>query len=130
MIVDMFRVGVFLGFLLTCSIGLSETLPLELFPHSDSTYSCFRIPALVTLKSGVLVAFSEGRRGSCRDFGHVDILMRRSEDKGKTWEHSVEIVAGRAGYSDLSLIDRETIGIIYEQAGIQFLAVPLSRLMQ
>jgi len=85
MIVDMFRVGVFLGFLLTCSIGLSETLPLELFPHSDSTYSCFRIPALVTLKSGVLVVFAEGRRGSCNDFGHVDIVMRRSEDKGKSW---------------------------------------------
>lgn len=87
----------FLCFLLVCSCGVAEESSLELFPASDSTYSCYRIPALVTLKSDVLVAFAEGRRGSCSDFGHVDILMRRSTDKGKTWAAS-KIVAS---YGDL-----------------------------
>jgi sialidase-1 len=38
---------------------------------ANTSYFCFRIPALVRARSGALVAFSEGRRTSCADAGDV-----------------------------------------------------------
>lgn len=56
-----------------------------LFKSGDLGYACFRIPALVSLTPDVLIAFAEGRKDSCADFGDVDILMRRSKDGGRSW---------------------------------------------
>ncbi|MGA0155705.1 MAG: sialidase family protein [Flavobacteriaceae bacterium] len=58
-----------------------------LFKSGDLGYACFRIPALVSLSPEVLIAFAEGRKDSCADFGDVDILMRRSQDGGRTWTY-------------------------------------------
>ena len=58
-----------------------------LFQSGDLGFACFRIPALVSLSPEVLIAFAEGRKDSCADFGDVDILMRRSEDGGRTWTY-------------------------------------------
>ena len=56
-----------------------------LFRSGDEGYQCFRIPALVALDSKVVVAFAEGRKDNCADFGDVDIVMRRSTDGGHHW---------------------------------------------
>eukprot|EP00401_Gymnodinium_catenatum_P026937 CAMPEP_0117576062 /NCGR_PEP_ID=MMETSP0784-20121206/62578_1 /TAXON_ID=39447 /ORGANISM="" /LENGTH=466 /DNA_ID=CAMNT_0005375251 /DNA_START=46 /DNA_END=1443 /DNA_ORIENTATION=- len=54
-------------------------------------YSCFRIPVLVRSKTGKLFAFGEGRRDNsrsihpCMDQGDVQIMVRSSDDDGKTW---------------------------------------------
>ena len=55
-----------------------------LFAAGDSGYACFRIPAIVSQDGKRLIAFCEGRRAGCSDFGDVDIVMRRSEDAGET----------------------------------------------
>ncbi|MCY0923890.1 exo-alpha-sialidase [Streptomyces sp. H27-G5] len=55
------------------------------FPARGEGYYCFRIPALVTTKSGDLLAFAEGRVATCSDVGHNDIVVKRSTDGGKTW---------------------------------------------
>lgn len=62
-----------------------------LFASGNNGYNCFRIPALVSFNSNNLVAFSEGRKDNCADFGDVDIVMCRSSDGGKTW-NPIQIV--------------------------------------
>ncbi len=55
------------------------------FKNGEEGYNCFRIPAIVTTNKGSLVAFAEARRKSCSDTGDIDLVVKRSEDQGKTW---------------------------------------------
>ncbi|EKX62402.1 BNR/Asp-box repeat protein [Streptomyces ipomoeae 91-03] len=55
------------------------------FRAGDDGYASFRIPAVVTTASGVLLAFCEGRVGGREDFGNIDIVVKRSTDGGRTW---------------------------------------------
>ena len=48
-------------------------------------YHTFRIPALVAAHDGTLLAFAEGRRDGPGDAGAVDLVLRRSADRGRTW---------------------------------------------
>jgi sialidase-1 len=58
-----------------------------IYKPGDNGYACFRIPALLTTKSGVLLAFAEGRKVNCGDSGDIDLVLRRSDDDGKTWSN-------------------------------------------
>lgn len=60
-----------------------ELVPV--FPLNSDGYNCFRIPALITLPDGELIAFAEGRKMNCADFGNVDIVMKRSINGGTSW---------------------------------------------
>ncbi|MGI9550812.1 MAG: sialidase family protein [Aurantibacter sp.] len=48
-------------------------------------YHAFRIPTLIKAQN-TLIAFAEGRKNSTSDFGDIDLVYRRSQDDGKTWE--------------------------------------------
>ena len=45
----------------------------------------YRIPAIIKLRSGKILAFAEGRKKGAADFGHVNIVLKISADNGKTW---------------------------------------------
>ena len=55
------------------------------FEKGLSGYSTFRIPAIVRTKDNTLLAFAEARRNNESDSGDIDLVVRRSEDGGKTW---------------------------------------------
>jgi sialidase-1 len=55
------------------------------FTAGDSGYHTYRIPALLYLGGGVLLAFCEGRVTGSGDDGDIDIVLRRSLDGGATW---------------------------------------------
>ncbi|MVM33972.1 exo-alpha-sialidase [Spirosoma sp. HMF4905] len=55
------------------------------FQNGEGGYLCYRIPAIVKAPNGTLLAFAEGRRTDCGDFGDVDIVLRTSNDKGQSW---------------------------------------------
>ncbi|MFH1569123.1 MAG: sialidase family protein [Gemmatimonadota bacterium] len=57
----------------------------ELFTAGQGGYHTYRIPALLTTPSGIVLAFCEGRRDSRSDSGQIDLLSRRSLDGGLTW---------------------------------------------
>ncbi|NUT44585.1 MAG: exo-alpha-sialidase [Thermoactinospora sp.] len=63
-------------------------------PYRAATegYHTFRIPAVVVTGAGTVLAFAEGRRGSAGDSGHIDLVLRRSADGGRTWG-SLQVVA-------------------------------------
>jgi sialidase-1 len=56
-----------------------------IFKSGSEGYSTFRIPAIVTTKSGKILAFAEGRVNGSSDTGNIDLVMRSSEDGGKSW---------------------------------------------
>ena len=62
-------------------------------------YTAFRIPGLVAAGNNTLLAFAEGRKFSCGDFGRGkgkgqhDMVMRRSTDGGKSWYGSRPIMS-------------------------------------
>ncbi len=58
-----------------------------LFESGKGGYTAYRIPSLVVSARGTVLAFCEGRRDSLRDYGQIDIMMRRSSDNGRTWEN-------------------------------------------
>ncbi len=78
-----FLLGAFFS-LLVAGVGISQT-PEFLFKSGEDGYQCFRIPAIITTQSGTLLAFAEGRKKDCGDAGDIDLVLKRSEDQGKTW---------------------------------------------
>jgi sialidase-1 len=57
-------------------------------PYTAGTegYSAFRIPAVITTRSGDLLAFAEGRSDGLGDAGNIDTVVKRSTDGGCTWQ--------------------------------------------
>ncbi|MHC4123850.1 MAG: sialidase family protein, partial [Planctomycetota bacterium] len=62
-----------------------EIVPNNTFVSGQDGYHTYRIPSLIVTKKGTLLAFCEGRKGSARDHGDIDMLVKRSTDGGKTW---------------------------------------------
>lgn len=58
---------------------------VTVFRGGEDGYASFRIPAVVRTRSGDLLAFAEGRRGSAADDGDVDLVLKRSRDDGRSW---------------------------------------------
>ncbi len=56
-----------------------------IFKSGTEGYSTFRIPAIITTNSGRILAFSEGRVNGSSDTGNIDLVMKSSDDSGKTW---------------------------------------------
>ena len=57
----------------------------DLYAGRTDVYHTFRIPSIVTTTRGTVLAFCEGRRDDRSDTGDIDMLLKRSEDGGKTW---------------------------------------------
>lgn len=62
-----------------------EVRRMKLFQAGRGGYHTYRIPAIVRTPKGTVLAFCEGRKGGRGDAGDIDILLRRSEDGGKTF---------------------------------------------
>ncbi|MFD5566700.1 sialidase family protein [Streptomyces cadmiisoli] len=55
------------------------------FRAGHEGYASYRIPAVVRTAAGTLLAFCEGRVDSGRDWGRIDIVLKRSTDGGRSW---------------------------------------------
>ncbi|UKY48788.1 sialidase family protein [Streptomyces inhibens] len=93
----------------TARPALYETTDLAVSGQGAHTY---RIPALTTLPDGSLIAAYDRRNASAADLpGNVDVMVRRSTDKGRTWSAPRAAVDydGGVGAGDPSLlVDRKT----------------------
>ncbi len=56
----------------------------SVFVGGEEGYPMYRIPALIEVPDGGLMAFAEGRQG-IMDTGDIDVVMKRSDDGGETW---------------------------------------------
>lgn len=59
--------------------------PVKLFDAGQDGYHTYRIPAIITAGDGSLIAFAEGRVNNHKDFGDIDLVAKRSTDRGRTW---------------------------------------------
>ena len=63
----------------------TEIFRSEVYHKGMAGYSSFRIPAIVRTKDDILLAFAEARKDGGGDSGNIDLVVRRSEDGGRTW---------------------------------------------
>ena len=66
-------------------LTLSVWAQTPVFQSGTDGYVSYRIPAIIKSTNGTLLAFCEGRVRHAGDFGNIDIVMKESRDKGKTW---------------------------------------------
>ncbi|QDU93959.1 sialidase family protein [Lignipirellula cremea] len=105
--------------LLTASLLASgaepEAVPFQtdVFEGGQGGYHAYRIPSLVTTPDGALLLFCEARKASLSDDGDIDLLMRRSEDGGRTWQEP-QLLREEGGDAPVkfgnptAVVDRET----------------------
>ena len=105
----------------TGSVGVSEEDVSDrtaLFYSGYGNSANYRIPAMVTAADGTLVASIDQRKTTASDYGDIDLMVRRSEDKGETWSEPIMLTDLPSGGSNHSfIIDSELLvagdGTIY-----------------
>lgn len=86
--------------LLLAIVGMTPAEPrlrtVDVFPARTHGYEVYRIPGLLVTQRGTLLAYAEARKGGSGDWGSIDIVMRRSDDGGRTWSPQ-RVIANVAG---------------------------------
>jgi sialidase-1 len=62
-----------------------DRLTTDVFTSGVGGYHTYRIPSLLVTPGGALLAFCEGRKTGPADHGDIDLLLRRSDDGGRSW---------------------------------------------
>ncbi len=73
---------------LSQSMNLSDGIQLDNAPFvgGQNGYKVYRAPTMVTTQKSTILAFAEGRVNGHADEDDMDVVLRRSEDGGKTWQ--------------------------------------------
>jgi sialidase-1 len=74
------------------SLQLSAREAWQVFKSGTEGHKSYRIPAVIRLPDGQLLAFAEGRVNGSNDFGDINIVMKGSRDGGKTWSSLSTVV--------------------------------------
>lgn len=70
-------------FLFICVYSFSQSVAV--FTSGTEGHKSYRIPAIVSLPKGDLLAFAEGRVKNSGDFGDINLVLKTSNDQGKSW---------------------------------------------
>ena len=92
----------------------------DVFAKGVDGYNTYRIPTMVVTAKGTLLLFVEGRVNSRRDSGNIDMLLKRSEDGGRTWSKQMVLLdePGRVGNS-CAIVERDgkTVHLLFTRGG-------------
>ncbi len=73
------------GFAICSFLSSTAQEKIPVFISGTEGHKSYRIPAIIQLPNQDLLAFCEGRVHGSGDFGDINIVMKRSSNKGKTW---------------------------------------------
>jgi sialidase-1 len=96
----------------TC-LADDQPVKTDVFVSGTDGYHTYRIPAVIVTPKGTVLAFCEGRKTSRSDHGDLDLVLRRSSDRGKTWA-PMQIVYEEGGDAKITIgnpcpvVDRDT----------------------
>lgn len=62
----------------------SDTYSVVYYPGEENV-AYYRIPSVCITNKGTILAFAEARVESKEDYSNIDVVVKRSEDNGKTW---------------------------------------------
>lgn len=77
--------ALFLLFAAAIASPAAEPARTDLFTAGTNGYTLYRIPGLAVTSKGTLLAYAEARKSDRGDWGPIDIVLRRSTDRGATW---------------------------------------------
>ncbi|MBD0297125.1 MAG: exo-alpha-sialidase [Flavisolibacter sp.] len=77
---------------LFAGIVSAQWTTVPVFISGTEGQKSYRIPAIIRLPGGDLLAFCEGRVNNAGDYGDVNIVLKRSSDGGRTWSSLQTIV--------------------------------------
>jgi len=63
----------------------------EVFPPKLNSIARYRIPGIVVTAKGTVLAYCEARKNDSKDWGEIEVHLRRSTDGGKSWQPSQHI---------------------------------------
>ncbi|MGV8878377.1 MAG: sialidase family protein [Sphingobacteriaceae bacterium] len=70
----------------------AQNSAVPVFTSGTEGHKSYRIPAIVGLPNGKLLAFAEGRVDGGGDFGDINLVMKSSVDGGRTWSKIKTVV--------------------------------------
>lgn len=71
------------GWFVVSPVQAQQEVPV--FVSGEEGHKSYRIPAIISLPDGKLLAFCEGRVNHAGDFGDINIVLKTSTDGGNTW---------------------------------------------
>ncbi len=74
-----------LFFVLALPFSAASQKDIPVFISGHEGHKSYRIPAIIGLPDGKLLAFAEGRVGHAGDFGDINIVLKISNDNGNSW---------------------------------------------
>lgn len=76
-----------------CRGGDAILTHTDVFRSGENGYNSYRIPAIVEAADGGLLAFAEARKENEGDPGNgdIDLVVKRSQDRGATWSGMVVV---------------------------------------
>ncbi len=99
--------------------GTTQGQPFEHNPNTADSDS-FRIPGLVTLRDGTLLATADARWNTSYDGGGLDTIVSRSTDNGASWSYSFANYLGDNGNeyngSGSTCFIDPSLAVVYDEA--------------
>lgn len=94
------------------------TSGISQLPWSSGQRACYRIPSLLRLSNGTLLALASERlvgAGGCGDESPSNIVLRRSHDGGATWSAASLVLAAGANHLERSAwaLEDAATGAVY-----------------
>ena len=96
------------------------------YSSGEHGYACIKIPVLLALQSGRLLAFAEARMVTCSDFAWTDLVMKTSDDGGVTWS-ALQVVRSESNATSVPTVIGNAAPLQLNDGGVRRVLVPHTR---